>query len=153
MTKTKTLFLGPVVYLLGIAALVAVVSAVSGAFDLVSLSLSDIFPATEGLGDSGLFYFLAFAVPAVTAGAMTAPPEGPKRWFSAVGHGMIATALMVVPAIGLMVYHLPSLLDGSIGEGGLVLIVLAYFTATQLMSGFGGVLRYGWARRRIGTTA
>jgi len=143
----KTLLLGPVVYLIGLAAIIAASMAVTGALGMVHLSLSEIIPGAAALDDSALLGFFLAAVPAVIAGLLAIPPEGAGRWITAAGNGMLATALLTVPAAIILLYSLPDLLHGSIGEGGLVVWAIGFFAAAQCMSGLGGVLRYGYARR------
>jgi hypothetical protein len=148
MSKLKILFLGPVIVVLLTALLIGALIAGAGVLNSLSLTPGDFLPAgLSGLFE-GLFYFSVFALPAIAAGALAAPPEGPGRWTAAFRRGMLGTALFAVPAVGVLVYYLPGYLDRSLGgDGMLIIAALAFLTAAQLMSAFGGVLRYGLHRR------
>ncbi|MFH1723676.1 MAG: hypothetical protein ABII00_03530 [Elusimicrobiota bacterium] len=143
MTKWKTLFLGPVVYVVGLVLMLAALVSAWRLMLFLEPYLPSLIAAAEVIDDHWLFWFVIASLPAVTAGLLAAPPEGPGRWAAAFGSGLLSTALLVLPAAALVWVMLPGYLDHSAGSDTMMgTAVIGFFAAGMTMSGLGGLWRY-----------
>ncbi|MFC1678872.1 hypothetical protein ACFL2T_01445 [Elusimicrobiota bacterium] len=154
MSRWKALFLGPVVYVGGLALMMVALALAWKVMLFLQPYLPFLIDSAEVMDDSVFAWFFVVGLPAAAAGAIAAPPEGPGRWRKAFVSGMVSVALLLAPALLLVCYMLPSILDRSAGSDTMMVTgIVGFLAATQIMAGLGGILRYRHSRdpRRVST--